>query len=66
MGSIACMDPKSPSSCWYMSRPPPQPIGQNRVFKFERHPPLSPSNITTKFRVFVLKKLELYKSCSLL
>ena len=40
MGSIARMDPKPPSSCWYMSRPSPQPKGQNRVFKFERPDPL--------------------------
>ena len=42
MGSIARMDPKPPLSCCYMARPSPQPIGQNRVFKFERAgtPPL--------------------------
>ena len=33
MGSIVRMDPKPPSSCWYMSRPSPQLIGQNRVLK---------------------------------
>ena len=41
MGSIARMDPKPPSGCWYMSRSSPQPIRQSRGFKFERHgPPL--------------------------
>ena len=35
MGRIARMDPKPPSSCWYMSKPSP-PIGQNRGFKIER------------------------------
>ena len=41
MGSIARMDQKPPSSCWYMSKPSPQPIGQNRVFKLEMPgPPL--------------------------
>ena len=42
MGSIARMDPKPPSSCWYMPRPSPQPIGQNRVFEIERPKPSLP------------------------
>ena len=35
------MDPKPPSSCWnmYSTGHHPQPIGQNRVFKFERPGP---------------------------
>ena len=32
MGSIGHMDPKRPSSCWYMSRPFPQVIAQNRSY----------------------------------
>ena len=39
MGSIACMDPEPPTSCGYMSRPSPQPMAQNRVFKSERPGP---------------------------
>ena len=30
MGNIGFMDPKPPSSCWYMSWPWPQLIAQNR------------------------------------
>ena len=41
MGSIARKDLKPPSICEYMSKPSPQPIAQNRVFKSERPgPPL--------------------------
>ena len=37
MGSIARMDSKPPSSCWYMPRPSPptHSIGQNLVFEIE-------------------------------
>ena len=39
MGSIVRMDPKPSWSCWYMSRPSPQPISRNRVFEIERREP---------------------------
>ena len=41
-GSIARMDPKPPLSCGYMSRPSPQPIAQNNVFKSEWAGPQPP------------------------
>ena len=33
MGSIGLMDPKPPSSCWYISWPRPRPIAQNILSK---------------------------------
>ena len=59
MGSIARMDPKPPYNCWYMSRPSPQPIGQNRVFEIERPEPLPPLN-WSRYIIAVFSKMSSY------
>ena len=64
MGSIACMDPKPPSSCWTCTNIVhcpghySQPIGQNRVFTVEKlEPPLIGLNATFQIKLVSLKKI---------
>ena len=57
MGSIARMDPKPTSSCGYLSKPPPQPIAQNCVFKSER--PGTPLGLKIVITLAKLYKNEL-------